>query len=252
MTPLSILIPTRDEADRLPACLATCTFADEIVVVDSGSRDDTVEIARRAGATVLHHPFESHARQKNWGLAQVSHDWVLVLDADERVPPALAEEIRRALLAPADLRGWSVRRANTFLGREIRGCGWQRDWVLRLFDRRSGRFDDRRVHERARVDGPTGRLRAPLLHRSCRDLDEWLRKTERYATLGAEEVFAAGRAPRRGDLAIRPLARFVKQWLLQGGFRDGAEGWILCATSAYGVLLKYARLRELAARARAT
>jgi glycosyltransferase involved in cell wall biosynthesis len=247
---LSVLIPTLDEEQDLPGCLEACAFADQIVVVDSGSRDATVEIARSAGATVLFHEFETHARQKNWGLAQVAHDWVLVLDADERPTPALRAEIGAALRDPGDVRGWLLRRSNTFLGRAIRGCGWQRDWVLRLFDRRAGSFDDRRVHERVAVRGRTGRLAAPLLHHSCRDLGEWLRKTERYASLGAEEAFMGGARPRPGDLVVRPLARFAKQWLLQGGFRDGAEGWLLCATSAYGVMLKNARLRELAARER--
>lgn len=248
MTPLSVLVPTRDEAADLPECLASASFADEIVVVDSGSTDGTVELARSAGARVLARPFDTHARQKNWALPQLAHDWVLALDADERVTPELRDEIRRTLEVAGALRGYRIPRRNTFLGREIRGSGWQHDRVLRLFDRRAARFDERRVHERVVVDGGTGSLRGALVHHSCRDIADWLRKTERYAALGAEEAFAQGRRPRPGDLALRPAARFLKQWLLQAGFRDGTEGWVLCATSAYGVMLKYARLRELAAR----
>src|SRR5690606_30936379 len=157
-----------------------------------------------------------------------------------------AAEIPRALASAGAARGFGIPRRSTFLGREIRGCGWQHDRVLRLFDRRHARFDDRRVHESVRVDGPVAQLTGALLHHSCRDLSDWLRKTDRYARLGADEAFANGRRARAADLAVRPAARFVKQWLLQGGFRDGAEGWLLCATSAYGVLLKYARLRQLA------
>lgn len=252
MTPLSVLIPTLNEADNLPECLRSCAFADEIVVVDSGSSDRTVEIARAAGAVVLEHPFESHAKQKNWGLQHVTHDWVLQLDADERVTAPLRDEIRQSLAAPGSVRGFRLRRTSTFLGRTIRGCGWQFDRVGRLFDRRAARFDDRRVHESAVVEGPTRTLDGALLHHSCRDLSQWLRKVDRYAALGAEEAFAGGRRPRPGDLAVRPFARFVKQWLLQAGFRDGAEGWVLCATSAFGVLLKYARLRELTEKAAST
>jgi glycosyltransferase involved in cell wall biosynthesis len=245
LTKVSVLVPTLDEERNLAECLASCAFADEIVVVDSGSRDATAAIAKRLGARVLVNPFESHARQKNWGLARVSNDWVLTLDADERVTPELAEEIRDLLRAEPPRAGYRIRRRNTFLGREIRGCGWQRDRVLRLFDRRRARFDDRRVHESVRVDGDVGALRGSLSHRSCRDLGQWLRKVERYAELGAAELHARGRRAGPADLIARPPARFVKQWLLQAGFRDGCEGWILCATSAYGVLLKYARLYEL-------
>jgi hypothetical protein len=252
VSPLSVLIPTRNEEANLPECLASCDFADEIVVVDSGSADRTVEIARAAGAVVLVHPFESHARQKNWGLERVAHDWVLVLDADERVTPALRDAIRRALASPGAPRAFRVRRRSTFLGRTIRGCGWQFDRVTRLLDRRAARFDDRRVHESAIVDGPTPMLDGVLLHHSCRDFSQWLGKVERYAALGAAEAFAQGRRPRPGDLTLRPFARFAKQWLLQAGFRDGAEGWVLCATSAFGVMLKYAHLRELSRKARAT
>lgn len=246
MSGLSVLIPARDEAADLPDCLASCAFADEIVVVDSGSTDGTPDVARAAGARVLFREFDTHARQKNWALPQLLHDWVLCLDADERVTPELAADIPRALAAAGETRGFLLPRRNTFLGREIRGCGWQHDRVLRLFDRRHARFDDRRVHESVQVNGATARLAGALLHHSCRDMADWLRKTERYARLGAEEAFANGRRARAADLAIRPAARFLKQWLLQGGFRDGTEGWILCATSAYGVLLKHARLRELA------
>jgi glycosyltransferase involved in cell wall biosynthesis len=246
MEPLSVLITTLDEEANLPECLAHCAFADEVVVVDSGSTDGTEAIARAAGARFLAHPFESHARQKNWGLERVTHAWVLVLDADERVPRDLAEEIRATLGDDRRAAGYWIRRRNTFLGREIRGCGWQHDRVLRLFDRRRGRYEDRRVHEEVRVDGEVRTLGGRLLHHSCRDLSGWIAKTERYARLGAEELRRHGRRGVWWDLALRPPARFVKQYVLQGGFRDGAEGLVLCAVSAFGVLVKYAHLRSSA------
>jgi glycosyltransferase involved in cell wall biosynthesis len=244
---LSLLVPTLNEAGNLSGCLASARFAHEIVVVDSGSTDATREIAEAAGARFLVHPFEGHAAQKNWGLDQLANDWVLILDADERVSPELADEIRGILEAP-DHRGYWIYRRNTFLGREIRGCGWQRDRVLRLFDRRSGRYEEKRVHEEVRLAGEAGRLRGRLVHHSCRDLASWLLKVERYAQLGAEEALRRGRRPRFGDLWMRPGARFAKQWLLQSGWRDGTEGLLLCVTSAYSVFLKYAKLRQLAAR----
>lgn len=247
--PLSALVTTRDEAQVVGECLDSIAFADEVVVVDSGSTDDTAAIARSRGATVLTHPFEGHAEQKNWGMEQVAHDWVLILDADERVTPELRAEIETLLAGEPERRGYWIRRRNTFLGREIRGCGWQRDKVLRLLDRRAGKYAERRVHEEVRLSSEPGRLRHALLHHSCRDLTTWLAKVDRYAALGAEELARRGRKPRWSDLVLRPPARFAKQWLLQGGFRDGSEGAILCAFSAYGVFAKYARLRDHGRRA---
>ncbi|MCA9752607.1 MAG: glycosyltransferase family 2 protein [Gemmatimonadetes bacterium] len=247
MTKLSVLVPTRNEAANLEECLRSVAFADEIVVVDSESTDDTRAIAERCGARVLVHPFAGHAAQKNWGLERVTHDWVLILDADERATPELAREVREILASPS-APGYWIHRRNTFLGREIRGCGWQRDKVLRLFDRRHGRYEDVRVHEEVRLDAGAGQLREKLWHHSCTDLGAWLEKVDRYSTLGAEEAMRRGRRPRFGDLSGRPVARFAKQWLVQGGWRDGIEGWILCVTSAYSVFLKYAKLRRLEGR----
>ena len=244
MEPLSVLILTLDEADRLPACLAGVGFADEIVVVDSGSRDGTVDAALRAGAIVHRHDFESHADQKNWGLEQLSHRWVLILDADERVSPGLAAEIVDVLARDDRADGYWLQRRSRFQGRLITGCGWQRDRVLRLFDRERGRYDPRAVHEEVRIEGRVAELRERLDHEPFRDLTEWVSRTERYARLGAEELARRGRRFRLRDLVLRPPARFLKQWLGQGGWRDGPEGFLLCAISAYGVLLKYAHLRE--------
>ena len=244
MEPLSVLIPTLNEEENLGACLESCAFADEIIVVDSGSEDETQEIARRAGARLLIHEFEGHARQKNWGLEQVSHEWVLILDADERVTPELREEVASVLASPARSDGYWIRRRSTFLGREIRGCGWQRDRVLRLFARGKGRYEDRHVHEEVHVDGTVGTLHAALLHHSCRNLRDWMEKTVRYARLGAREARRRGRTARRRDLLLRPPARFLKQYIAQRGFRDGVEGFVLCVISAFGVFLKYAMLRE--------
>jgi glycosyltransferase involved in cell wall biosynthesis len=242
--PLSVLVPTYNEQEMLPECLASVAFADEIVVLDSGSDDGTVDIARAAGARVITRPFDDHARQKNWGLEQLTHDWVLLLDADERVTDPLRHEVTTHLERPPERAGYWIPRRNTFLGREIRGAGWQRDKVLRFFDRRRGRYEERVVHEEVSLDGPAGRLEHALLHHSCRDLSTWLRKTDRYAALGARELAARGRHASIVDIATRPPARFLKQWLLQGGFRDGVEGWILCGISAYGVFSKYARLLD--------
>ncbi len=245
---LSVLVIAKDEEEMIGECLESCTFAGEIVVVDAGSSDGTVEIAHARGARVLEHPFETHARQKNWGLGHLTNDWVLVVDADERVTPDLAREITALVSRGPECAGYWIRRRNTFLGRAIQGAGWGRDRVLRLFDRRRARYDDRLVHETVIMEGEAGALNHALLHHPCRTLDAWVQKTIRYANQGALDAHARGERAGWGKLALRPPARFVKQYILQRGFLDGVEGFLLCVTSAFGVFWKYARLRELVRR----
>ena len=248
MLPLSVLVIAKNEEANLEDCLASCRFAEEMLVVDAGSADRTAEIARAAGARVLEHAFESHAKQKNWGLGQLAHDWVLVVDADERVPELLAQEIRALLLQSSGppRGGYWIYRRSTFLGREIRGAGWQRDRVLRFFDRRRARYEERLVHEEVDLGEPAGVLHHRLLHHPCRDLTSWIEKVNRYATQGAREAWSRGERATLVSLLLRPPSRFAKQYVLQCGFRDGWEGLLLCAISAFGVFLKYAKLRELA------
>ncbi len=247
---LSVLVIAKDEEEVIDACLASCAFADEIVLVDSGSRDRTAEIAKRRGARVLDHPFVTHAQQKNWGLEQLAHDWVLIVDADERIPEALAREIAALLSMGPPRAGYWIRRRNRFLGRTIRGAGWGSDRVLRFFDRRRGRYEDRLVHEEVRLESEAAILKCALDHFPCRDLGAWTRKTIRYAEQGADEARSRGERGSAAKLVLRPPARFFKQYVLQGGFLDGVEGFLLCAISSFGVLVKYARLRELGRGAR--
>ncbi|HET9888241.1 MAG TPA: glycosyltransferase family 2 protein [bacterium] len=249
MIPLSVLVIAKNEEDNLPECLASCRFAGEVLVVDAGSADRTREIAQAAGARVVEHSFESHAKQKNWGLQQLANDWVLVVDADERVPETLALEIRALLAREAGppRAGYWIYRRSTFLGREIRGAGWQRDRVLRFFDRRRARYAERLIHEEVELSQPpAGILHERLLHHPCRDLTSWMEKVNRYASAGAREAWSKGERATFLSLLLRPPARFAKQYVVQGGFRDGWEGLLLCAISSFGVFLKYAKLREIA------
>ena len=239
-----MLIPVLNEEGHLPDCLASCAFADEVVVLDSGSRDRTTDVARERGARVIHREFDGYATQKNWGLAKVTHDWVLILDADERVPEKLRCEIEEVLRSDSPRAGYWLRRRSEFLGRDIRGCGWQSDRVLRLFDRRLGSYEERRIHEEVSLRGSAGTLQTALEHHPCRDLGAWLMKIEGYSAKGAEELAARGVRGRIHDIVLRPPARFMKQYFFRMGFRDGTQGLILCALSAYGVFQKYARLWE--------
>ncbi len=243
--PLSVTIIACNEAERIGACLASVAWADEIVVVDGGSRDETVAIARTYTDKVIQHPWTGYADQKNFAVSQASHDWVLSLDADERVTPGLALEIQEVLAARPSHAGFYLARQNFFLKRPIRYAGWFPDHTLRLFDRRAGRFEARAVHEAVRVAGSTGRLQQPLLHDTYRTLAEFHARTGRYATLAALQMRQEGRSFRLMDLVARPAWTFLRMYLFRQGFREGLHGLLLCGLYAYYTFLKYGRLWEM-------
>jgi len=242
--PLTVLVTTLDEAANIGACLESVAWAADRLVVDSGSTDGTVAIAERLGARVVTHEYESAARQKNWALDLVQHPWVLILDADERVTPPLADAARAIVTSAGPHDGYFLRRQSFFLGHPIRHCGWERDRVLRLFRTGRGRYDDRMVHELLQLDGTAGELPAPLLHYTYRTFHDYLEKLDRYTQRGADDLRRAGRRASLLALLLHPPARFLRMYVLQRGFLDGIPGFLLCALAAGSVWLKYARLFE--------
>jgi glycosyltransferase involved in cell wall biosynthesis len=239
--PISVVIAARDEAANIEACVASVRWAREVIVVENDSSDDTVERAKRAGATVFSHPFTTIGRQRNAALERAGSDWVLVVDADERASPALAEEISRLLAGSPRHSAYRVPRRNFFMGREIRHGGWANDRPVRLI--RSGlRYDDSRVHEHVAVTGEVGELSEQLEHSPYASLDDYFEKLERYSSWWAEDRYERGK--RAGPLSVvaRPPARFVSMYLLRGGWMDGAAGAVLSCLAAASVLAKYARL----------
>ncbi len=242
--PLSVTIITRDAAHQLEACLASVAFADEIVVVDSGSRDGTPEIAARHGARVLHQDWLGYGRQKQFAVEQAAHDWVLCIDADERVTPELGASIEAVLRAP-DAPGYMMRRRNRFLGRWLRHGEGYPDWSLRLFDRRRGRWSDDPVHEKVACDGVVGKLVGDLLHESCDTLAVYLDKQNRYTSLQAEALHRRGRRAHLGQLLLSPLLRFVKFYVVRLGFLDGVPGLVHIVIGCNNSFVKYAKLMEL-------
>ena len=235
-----------DEEDRIADCLASLSFCDEILVVDSHSRDNTREIATRAGARVIERDWPGHVAQKEYAVRAALNDWVLCLDADERVPPALQVEIGRLRGAgfPSHA-GWRARRLSSYLGRWMRFGAWYPDWNLRLFDRRRGRWTGDDPHDRVEVQGTTGRLHGRLLHHPYRTLAEHLRTIDRYTTTMAEGMHARGRRASWRDLAFRPVGRFIKAYLLKLGFLEGWRGLLQAYLAAYYGGLKYAKLMVL-------
>lgn len=245
---ISVTVITRDEEGEIDACLQSLAWADEIVVVDSGSTDRTVEIARKYTEKVFHHAWPGYAAQKNWAIDQASHRWILSVDADERVPKALQEEIKQALGASAPFAGYLIPRKNFFLGRWIRHGGWSPDHVLRLFKRESGRFGERKVHESVRITGPVGTLESPLEHYTYRSMEDYFDRMDRYSTLAAEEMFQQGKRANGIDLFLRPWATFIKMVFLRQGFRDGIDGLLLGRLYSVYTFSKYAKLYKMGAR----
>jgi len=241
---LSACIITRDEADRIEACLDSLAFCDEIVVVDSGSTDATRELAAAKGARVLTQPFDGYRAQKDFAVQSAQHDWVLCLDADERVTPALRASIEAARDAGfAAASGFRFARATEYFGAFLRHGNAYPDRVLRLFDRRRGGWRGaREIHEHASVDGVAVTLAGDLEHRAYRSLGDQLRRLENYARLMAQDMHARGRRAQVWNLLLNPFWRFVRGYLLRGGFLDGWRGLVFAWIEANYVRQKFVML----------
>lgn len=242
---VSVTVITFNEEREIGDCLQSVAWADEIVVVDSGSADRTVEIARKYTDKVVYHEWPGYAAQKNRAIGLATHDWILSVDADERVSPGLREEIQRLLESSPLAAGYRIPRKNFFLGRWIRHGGWYPDHVLRLFRRDSGHFAERKVHESVAVQGEVGLIRAPLEHYTYRSLADYYQRMDRYSTLAAEEMFERGKRAGIVDLLLRPWATFLKMFLLRQGFRDGMEGLLLSRLYSIYTFSKYAKLYKM-------
>jgi glycosyltransferase involved in cell wall biosynthesis len=241
---LSVAIITLDEETNIGPCLESVKWADEGVVCDSGSRDRTMEIAAGYGARTFQDDWLGFAAHKNLAVSRCSQPWILVLDADERVPPPLREEIEAILRSDAAGDGYSLGRKNFFLGAWIRHGGWSPDRSVRLFRRGQGRFRPRAVHEVVEVSGRIGALQHPLEHYTYASVSDFLRRMERYAALAAGELFATGHRCGVVDLTLRPAWTFLRMYLVGRGFLDGWRGLLLAGLYASYTFAKYAQLWE--------
>jgi glycosyltransferase involved in cell wall biosynthesis len=235
---------TRNEAANIDAALSSVRWADEIVVVDSESTDDTVALARKYTDRVEIRPWAGYSAQKNYAASVAANDWILSLDADERVTPELGAEIRSLLATEPVRRGYRIPRISHYLGTWIRGTDWYPDYQLRLYDRRAGTWNGRRVHESVALNAEPGRLRHDLQHFPYRDISDHLATIDRYTTLAADEMRADGRLPSIAGVALHPPFAFLRNYLLRGGFRSGSAGLIVSALNSYYVFLKLAKARE--------
>jgi glycosyltransferase involved in cell wall biosynthesis len=246
--PVSAVLITFNEEAQLGAALESVRFCDEIVVVDSGSTDGTPDVARAAGARfIVNAPWPGFVAQRAFATAQARHDWVLAVDADERVTPALREEIDALRRAGFAHSGYRIPRVAFYLGRWIRATDWYPDRQLRLFDRRRGGWTGGLVHESVRVEGEVGRLRADKEHYTYRDVSDHLRAIDRYTTLWAEQAYAEGRRARLFDAPGASAWAFLRNYVLKGGFWLGEAGLTVPALNAHYTYAKLAKLRERAA-----
>lgn len=272
MERISVLIPTLNEERNLPACLESVSWAHEVFVFDSYSRDQTCKLAEEFGARLFQRHFDNFSTHKNWALDNlpISGDWILIVDADERVTEPLRQEIEQAVLSGGQM-AWYVPRKNLFMGRWIRHGGWYPDYQLRLFRRGTARYEDRIVHEHMLVDGPTGYLENPLIHHDFKGLERYFDRHNTYSSLEAVEAFISrsgrpsegrikkglfktGPQQRRALKEIayrvvpsRPLAKFAWMYLFKLGFLDGKAGFTYCALHAfyeYQISLKLGELQD--------
>jgi glycosyltransferase involved in cell wall biosynthesis len=244
MANISVIIITKNEADNIRACLESVKWADEIVIVDSGSTDSTAEICRELGAKVHVHDWPGFGLQKNRALSYAVHDWVFSIDADERVTPELQSQLTKAMESNIE-NGYYVPRLSQFCGKFIRHSGWYPDYVLRLFRRTKGRFSDDMVHERVILEGTAGKLTSPLLHYSYLDEADVQRKTDQYAKTGALQMYKNGKSASYADAPLRAGWAFLRTYLLRLGFLDGIAGFDIALMNARTTYLKYMQLKAL-------
>ena len=246
MPKVTATVITLDEERNLDLALRSLAWADELVVVDSGSTDHTVEIARRHGARVETRAWEGYGAQKNYAASLAANDWILSVDADERVPPELAREIRTLLGSDPERLGYRLPRVTWYLHRWMRGTDWYPDYQLRLYDRRAGQWNARRVHESVTLSESPGQLTHGLQHYAYRDLSHHLATIDRYTTLAAEQWQAEGRRVSTAGLLVHPAAAFLRNYVLRRGFTQGTAGLVVSILNSYYVFLKFAKLYELA------
>ena len=238
---VTAVIAAHDESANIEACIASVHFANEVIVVENDSIDDTVDRARGAGATVISPKFTTIGAQRNHAIDRAKTSWIFVLDADERCTPELAAEIKTIVKTATNLSAFRVPRRNFFLGKEIRHGGWGSDRPVRLF-KRELRYNASLVHEHVEVTGETGTLKNSLLHHTYTSLDQYFEKFNRYSRWWAEQNHARGRRGSAAAVVFKPPARFFSMYVFRAGFLDGPHGLVLACLAAASVMAKYARL----------
>jgi glycosyltransferase involved in cell wall biosynthesis len=242
---ISAVIITYNEERNIVECLDNVKWVDEIVIVDANSQDRTIELCRKFTNKIYKRPWPGFGPQKNFGIHQASSDWILIVDADERVPIVLRDEILEIVRQPAEIVGYRIPRRNFWYGKWVRGAGMYPDYQLRLFKKSAGRYNDVLVHENLILNGPTGFLKNPMDHITERCLSDHMKKFMQYTTLAAEEKAKKRKKASILDLALNHVATFIKSYFIRRGFRDGIHGFIVSVLAAMYTFVKYAKLWEM-------
>jgi len=245
MEKLTAIIPTGNEAHNIEGVLQSVSFADEIMVVDSFSTDKTVELAKKYTDFIIQREYHYSASQKNWAIPQATHEWILLVDADERITPALKEEIQDILKKGSDKAGYWIYRDNLFMGRQLKNSGIKGDKCIRLFRKSLCRYEDKHVHAEIIADGEVGALKHKMLHDTYVNIDHFYSKMNRYATWQAEDYAKKQKRVNAYHLFLKPNFRFFKHYILGGGFRDGFEGYVYAITQKHAVRMRYIKLKML-------
>jgi glycosyltransferase involved in cell wall biosynthesis len=245
MQAISATLITYNEENNITQALKSLSWADEILVVDSGSSDATVEICRSFNSKIIHRDWTGYVDQKNFAAEKAQNDWIFSLDADERVSTELIREIEKRNRSGFSSPGYKIPRVAYFMGRWIRHGSWYPDYQLRLFDRRAGRWEGGRVHESVRMSGNPAFLSGEILHYTYRNISEYLGRLETYSGLAALDYEQGGKRATLPGLIFNPFAVFLKSYLLKRGFLDGTPGFMVAAMGGISVFFKYAKLYEL-------
>ena len=240
---ISAIIPTFNEEDHIIAAIESLAWADEIIVVDSFSTDNTVALAQSKGVKILQRNYEYSASQKNWAIPQASYDWVFILDADERVEDNLKKEISNIKNSQTKNDAYWIPRQNHFMGKKIRFSGWQGDKVIRLFNRTKCHYEDKQVHAEIICRGSIGKLKSPLMHYTFKSVAHYMEKWDRYSSWSAQDHQGSS-PPNFFHFVVKPTFRFFRDFILRGGILDGRIGYIVCKLSSMGVFMRYVKMQE--------
>ncbi len=239
---ITAIIPTLNEAIHIEDAIKSVSFADEIIIIDSYSTDDTIALAKKQDVTIIQRVFDDYSTQKNFAIAKAKHEWIYILDADERVTPALREEILDCLKDPSDFVGFHIHRTFYFAGKKINYSGFQHDKVIRLFRKDKCKYNGKIVHERIEAEGKVGFLKNKIEHYTYRSYDHFITKLNRYAALKAHILYNKNKRATFFHILIKPPFKFFIHYFIRLGFLDGFRGFILSVVLSYGVLARYIKL----------
>lgn len=242
---MSVVIVTKDEESNISECIKSVSWADEIIVVDSGSKDRTCDVSRELGADVIERKWIGYADQKNFGIEQAKNNWVMSLDADERISDNLREILFSIFVKDSIYEGYRFPRKNIFFGKWMKHGDLWPDYQIRLFRKGKAFFNDRHVHESVQVDGEVCELNEPILHYSYQNVSDFFQRQKDYAILSARESLRSGITFKRTDIFFRPLWRFFRSYIIKSGWKDGIEGFIVSAGLAWYVFMRFAIILEL-------